>query len=130
MIRPQQKPFVDGLKLWADAICINQSDLVEKSKTVGRIHELYLTARSVTSRLGMGDEGRITTVEIIRDIVRQGTRAFMDADNWLRTPLLNANTLWNGTTILPALYNLMDLPSWRRLLVIQEISIAAPVGGI
>jgi hypothetical protein len=35
-----------------------QSDLEEKSKAVGRMHELYLTAQSVTSWFGMGDGER------------------------------------------------------------------------
>jgi hypothetical protein len=72
----------------------------------------------------------VAAVETIQDTVRQGTHAFTDADNLLRTPLLNANTLWYGTTILPALYNLMDQPYWRGLWVMQEISIAAAVGDI
>ncbi|OBT93614.2 hypothetical protein VE01_08081 [Pseudogymnoascus verrucosus] len=40
------------ITLWVDALCINQSDELEKSEQVGQMHEIYSRAASVLAWLG------------------------------------------------------------------------------
>jgi len=47
-----QKP----LAIWADAVCINQEDLLERSQQVQMMGEIYPTARNVIIWLGDGTE--------------------------------------------------------------------------
>ncbi|KAH7224386.1 uncharacterized protein BKA55DRAFT_545969 [Fusarium redolens] len=43
--------------LWVDAICINQSDVSERTHQVGMMREIYSTASRVLIYLGIGDAG-------------------------------------------------------------------------
>ncbi|KAH9203749.1 heterokaryon incompatibility protein-domain-containing protein, partial [Leptodontidium sp. 2 PMI_412] len=42
--------------LWADAICINQKNLAEKSAQVSRMHDVYTQAETVYIWLGTGKD--------------------------------------------------------------------------
>lgn len=52
------RPFgqSDPLLLWADAICINQQDIAERSKQVAIMRDIYASAAQVTIWLGEADE--------------------------------------------------------------------------
>ncbi|KAF2672779.1 hypothetical protein BT63DRAFT_420986 [Microthyrium microscopicum] len=52
-LEPTEKPLV----LWIDAICINQSDNVEKSHQVSQMKDIYSAATSVTVWLGPFADG-------------------------------------------------------------------------
>ncbi|KFA56397.1 hypothetical protein S40293_05043 [Stachybotrys chartarum IBT 40293] len=50
-------PPSEGLRtLWVDALCINQSDLDERSQQVSIMRDIYASARHVLIWLGEGDE--------------------------------------------------------------------------
>ncbi|KAH7111205.1 heterokaryon incompatibility protein-domain-containing protein [Dactylonectria macrodidyma] len=45
-----------ALTIWADAVCINQEDLLERSQQVQMMGDIYSSARNVVIRLGDGDK--------------------------------------------------------------------------
>lgn len=47
---------VEAVPLWVDAICINQSNLTERSEQVALMHKIYSQACNVLIWLGEGDE--------------------------------------------------------------------------
>lgn len=53
-LRHLRQGIVEPLTLWIDAICINQSDEVEKSEQVAHMRDIYLKADNVVTWLGHG----------------------------------------------------------------------------
>ena len=45
----------DTVNLWADALCINQNNVVERTAQVARMHDVYTQAKKVHIWLGKGD---------------------------------------------------------------------------
>ena len=58
--------------LWVDAICIDQSDTVEKNQQVSLMADIYRGAKRVLAWLGEGDNESIRTLEAIRDLAKSG----------------------------------------------------------
>ncbi|UPL03094.1 hypothetical protein LCI18_014028 [Fusarium solani-melongenae] len=50
------------LRVWADAICINQTDMEERSRQVLRMAAIYRSASAVLARPGDADEGDVDTL--------------------------------------------------------------------
>ncbi|KAF2461815.1 heterokaryon incompatibility, partial [Lineolata rhizophorae] len=112
--------FVNGLKLWANALCINQTDLDEKENAVSRMLSVYQIASSVTIWLGPGNTESATTVSTIQDFLAGRSDDWESASTEeYRTELFR---LYFATQILPAIIDLMDRAYWKRLWVMQEIS--------
>jgi hypothetical protein len=55
--------------VWVDALCINQSDVIEKKAQVSRMHEVYSEAQEVVVWLGEGNEETRKTFELLRSIL-------------------------------------------------------------
>ncbi|KAH7095991.1 heterokaryon incompatibility protein-domain-containing protein [Paraphoma chrysanthemicola] len=100
--------------LWADALCIDQQDDVEKSKQVDSMPNIYEAAKSVIVWLGDGFEGAEEAFIWLRDLwngPEEVTSSF-DRINALLSP-----------SIAIALERILALPWWRRVWVIQEITV-------
>ena len=54
--------------LWADQICINQADNLEKTKQVGLMGEIYQKASKVVAWLGLPDEKTASTFEFLKNL--------------------------------------------------------------
>lgn len=66
----------DGLALWVDAICINQSDLEERSAEVHKIGDIYARASGILSWLGKPDSRQL---HVALGGVRQVAKALADS---------------------------------------------------
>ncbi|CAJ2500007.1 Uu.00g028600.m01.CDS01 [Anthostomella pinea] len=62
-LRCKDKP----LRIWVDAICINQADLGEREHQVNLMGSIYSRARAVHIWLGEGECGSGPTLRVIRD---------------------------------------------------------------
>lgn len=51
----QLRSPTDTVNLWADALCINQSNIKERTAQVARMHDVYTQAKKVHIWLGKGD---------------------------------------------------------------------------
>lgn len=56
--------------LWADQICINQADDLEKTKQVGLMGEIYRKASKVVAWLGLPDEKTPSTFNFLKGLSR------------------------------------------------------------
>ncbi len=95
--------------LWADAVCINQGDFEERSSQVRLMRTIYSQARTVRVWLGPSHPGIDTMFAQIQ------LGAAIDR-------LLDSN---NGSS--EALRYIISRTWWRRLWVIQEVTLASNV---
>lgn len=113
--------------LWADAICINQVDLEERSRQVEMMAEIYKTADQVVVWLGKVDNAALTAIRLFNEIadnVEWATdsdlivsRDSAEHDHWadLELPLRFDDTEW------AAMKSFTSRPWFSRLWVWQEI---------
>ncbi|KIM93325.1 hypothetical protein OIDMADRAFT_74457, partial [Oidiodendron maius Zn] len=104
----------DGcVRLWADAICINQQDTEERSKQVLQMSYIYKRARKVvawTGLAGSGSDGAIVLIgNLAHALAQVDISLSRDTESW------------------SALSSFLDRPYWRRVWVIQEITVAGEV---
>lgn len=92
--------------LWADAICINQSDAEEKSLQVMRMNLIYRKATKVIVWLGTEDQDTDQAVQLVEHFSETDFPAGIDIQSLLM------------------LTSLFGRPYWKRVWIIQEISVA------
>ncbi|PQE32216.1 heterokaryon incompatibility protein [Rutstroemia sp. NJR-2017a WRK4] len=117
-------------RLWADAICINQADVIEKGKQVQMMREIYSSAELVFSWLGEGLETVASAFEIIGKIARETkdisdellySLRWMESHRDLCVDDLKSgleNKAWRSTRLL------LELPYWDRVWIFQEVVLA------
>lgn len=65
--------------IWADAVCINQQDLAERSAQVALMGKIYSLASQVTVWLGVADRSTKTAFDFIHDVA---SRVPEEVDDW------------------------------------------------
>lgn len=111
-------------RLWADAVCINQSDSSEKSQQVPLMKKIYTQAKQVLSWLGPATESTKTAFNTLRLLI-EGVSAAGDNklewmknhDNLCREPLSvpPPQSPWLKTM------NLLQCDYWHRVWIFQEL---------
>jgi hypothetical protein len=123
--------------IWADALCINQTDIAEKNEQVMRMGEIYSSASHVLSWLGCeNDEIRLgaQTIRTIADKLQaMGVQpiphdALVNIEDARRVETFLQNTpelCQKDTEIGPfknriwnAIHGVMDLTYWKRLRIL------------
>lgn len=89
------------LKLWVDAICINQNDVPERNQQVSKMRDIYSMASSVIVWLG--------------EATQNEELAFLQ---------LRYNLSVRYDTLTDALLELLNKPYWQRVWIIQEFVLA------
>ena len=124
-LRDEQKSRV----LWADAMCINQTDNVEKSHQVRSMDRIYRKARAVPVWLGKDkEEIAEDCFKLVRETVDHlaPQLELLEKDgitgvNWYLAPAVRIcedGVRWAN------LKTLMDLPWFSRVWVVQEVALA------
>lgn len=115
---------------WIDAVCINQSDMLERSSQVALMRVIYHRATQVIAWLGTEDRYTEKAFDLIETIFAKT----VSADNTFKA---DAGTIWNQQAMeklgLPrfpsseweALARLFERPYFRRLWVVQELVVSA-----
>ena len=128
-----------GFKIWADAICIDQSNLEERGQQVGRMRDIYSLARHVVIWLGVDANDSYLAMTAVKHL-----SARMSMENPLnglyrKSRSIDARPLfviWSTyknsmrKAVYRALYHLLTRPYWRRLWILQEVALggrASPV---
>ncbi|KAI0169098.1 HET-domain-containing protein [Hypoxylon sp. FL1284] len=108
----------DGMKLWADALCINQQDDVEKGKQVALMGEIYSSAADVVIWLGSRDPN----LRLVMDFLSSLSNCW-DAASTVELEETLTRVL---STTPPKIWQLFNdfvrLPYWKRTWVLQEIA--------
>jgi hypothetical protein len=107
------------LLVWADALCINQGELYERSYQVQRMGQIYSKARKVISWLGY-DGYRSESARVNRDSSGLYKRSGLSVDR-------NATShsfLYDNSRLAR---RLVKSAYWRRIWIIQEVSKASNV---
>ncbi|KAK3389708.1 heterokaryon incompatibility protein-domain-containing protein [Podospora didyma] len=116
------------VRLWVDALCINQDDLAERASQVLLMQQIYHNATEVCMWLGREDEFSSLTFQLL------GTLASLDTRRpGQQQELINPQAMQRmGVPVFPsedweALTRLLERPYFRRIWILQEM-IAASLG--
>ena len=121
--------------LWADAVCINQHDLQEKSAQVARMSSIFKSAHWVLAWLGESDEQSASIIATLKRIAwTTRRRASEDPSLDLTDPVRSFDTLLIEGSPLHNLITTVDFQSvvnflgqrawFRRRWVLQEAALA------
>ncbi|KAF2833421.1 hypothetical protein CC86DRAFT_9574 [Ophiobolus disseminans] len=120
----------DARTLWIDAICINQQDLVERSKQIKNMRDIYAYARRVIVWLGPSSEDSTLALRTLEHVGKQ--IEFTICDTFMPAPDCTETQWWDYEERLPlasgaleAVLNLIQRPYFERLWVKQEIQFSS-----
>jgi hypothetical protein len=126
----------EDVLLWADAVCINQSDNGEKNHQVRRIRDIYAGADLVRVHLGVAGDNSELVPSLIETlaIVDIGVRYDID-QNFPTVPQLRTAVIADDEGLLPPLKDppweairaILRRPWFRRVWVVQEFTVARDV---
>ncbi|KAK0738152.1 heterokaryon incompatibility protein-domain-containing protein [Schizothecium vesticola] len=119
-------------RLWADAICINQKDFVERASQVQRMGDLYRSAAVVLAWFGEDDSGETSLAfdTVTKVAIEAGRCADLGPEvfntlEWMqRYPELRDedgdgdNSAWTAVAVL------INNPYWSRVWIFQEVVLA------
>ena len=130
-------PDISSFRLWADAICINQSDLEERQQQVSAMRIIFHSARTVLAWLGIQDYG--LAFGAIRDIRKEAARLKSRGHDLANSRLdwLKAYTNLTGqqlgdkfhddsfyTATWQNIRDLLQASYWGRVWILQEAVLA------
>jgi hypothetical protein len=110
---------------WVDAVCIDQTNLVEKSNQVALMQRIYRSATSVTVFLGAAWEGCNLALDFFQAAADQPDHHYEPS---LEPHLSVAGHDANSSLLRQNLVRLLGLPWWRRSWTVQEYALARTVG--
>ena len=99
--------------IWADSICINQSDIEEKTQQVMLMIDIYRKAQSVNIWLGLSNEHSTIGMETLSFLASDAD--FNAAPPWKQYPPL---------LLSAGLRDIMLRPYFQRIWVVQEVTVA------
>jgi len=107
------------LCIWADGICINQTDVSERNKQVGLMRRIYSQCRSGVIYLGEEADGSEEIPGFLRRLVPGIVSDKGNNKNWHENPLLpdENDPDWK------ALHSLFERPWFLRVWIIQEFAL-------
>ncbi|ORY13402.1 heterokaryon incompatibility protein-domain-containing protein [Clohesyomyces aquaticus] len=110
--------------LWADALCINQSDITERDSQVRLMGQIYSKAEQTLVWLGPSDEDSAVAIDFV-SLINKGLGELNECPD-------DASLLFemNSSRDSPgwgALGNLLSRPWFQRVWVIQEVALSRDV---
>lgn len=131
VLRRFSEPDSCTLPLWIDAICINQTDVNERSSQVLMMSEIYSLCMKCLIWLGNGDASTNSTLRALEDIANNYSEYFYDDANTIGSIKhgheVRAEDLQVPMSELSRKYSIQDLflfyakPWFTRLWVLQEL---------
>ncbi|GKT45404.1 heterokaryon incompatibility protein 6, OR allele [Colletotrichum spaethianum] len=108
--------YIEGLKIWADAICINQKDMNERNLQVKRMRMIYGKALIVSIWLGEVPDKAIPDMAQLHELIVKSTDKEASSDV-LEVALADPEKM---ETIRRAIDVVVKKTYWTRVWVIQE----------
>ena len=115
-------PIRQGLRIWIDAVCINQEDICERNREVKRMRSIYKNACDVVVWLGKEEDDSSKAMEMIR-VLAKSCEDGSDLElkqRILQSPDTFGQGVWRG------LGQLLKRGYWDRVWIIQELSMGNP----
>ena len=112
-----------GVAIWADAICINQSDLNENNLQIPRIARIWEKAAVVICFVGEADEHSDVAMDLVKQLQEPFIRIGTDGQFQVGKPERIAPE--ELSCRCAALYLFLTRPYFRRAWVLQEIAVAS-----
>jgi Heterokaryon incompatibility protein (HET) len=109
------------VKIWVDAICINQNDPVERASEVQKMGLIFSKALSVRAWLGPASDEVSSHFPSARSFLSTvfESRELLDVSSKLIGEVAQAHSLWVVSR------SVFFEPYWERLWIMQEISLAS-----
>jgi hypothetical protein len=111
-----------GLKVWIDAICIQQTDQDEKIYEIRRMKSIYGGSLGVIVHLGPQREDTDLAVDSLKRIASQVYDRISEGKD--SPPLSRENTSESTRKLYISLVRLFCQPYWRRLWILQELAMS------
>ncbi|KAK1778457.1 heterokaryon incompatibility protein-domain-containing protein [Copromyces sp. CBS 386.78] len=122
---------LSSLRLWVDALCINQNDNTEKSQQVQKMGSIFSGAEQVIAWIGPAANDSDYAIDILNTQGAEFRLKYRDmwinrsAESLLTTRvLMMAEELKNDPLGQSAIVSLCDRPYWKRVWIIQELFLA------
>lgn len=107
-------PGIKRLKIWADALCINQADNEERNHQVQLMRSIYADSRLVITWLGEGADGSDYAFDCMNTLSKQYPSTEM---------LVEACDTVISVDFVKPLLRIAARKYWTRLWIIQEIAL-------
>ncbi len=111
----------ESMCLWVDALCINQSDVVERGRQVLRMGDIYRNASETICWLGREAEDSPLAFDLIRILSRTADDSASTQYEEALTRLYTASGNHKYNAHWKAYVLLFSRPYWQRIWIIQEI---------
>jgi Heterokaryon incompatibility protein (HET) len=110
-----------GIRLWIDAICINQTSNVEKASQVAKMHHIYRKAQGVYVWLGKEEHGSDKVMDAINDLEISPEPELSHTEMLLKILRIKSETpkLFDVSLFTP-LAALSNRSWFQRLWIVQE----------
>ena len=112
--------------LWADALCINQNDLAERSQQVQVMQTAYQSACVVFAWLGEAAGDSNFLMHVIETTGKGGSDPELDSQVGRQVPTSEGDPNHFDLRSREALSKLMARPYWERVWITQELATAGP----
>lgn len=124
MLRDEDR--LKGQKLWVDALCINQNDLIERGHQVKRMRNIFGGASKVIVWVGVASDGSYKVAELIRSLLSLIGYTTLKRSNLILGPFLQVmlSKMPPASSYWKAYFDFISRPYWRRLWIIQELAMA------
>jgi hypothetical protein len=116
--------FKSNVRLWVDALCIDQNNIAERGREVRRMRRIYGDSMGIIIDVGMQSEDS----DMAMDFIAQAAKNLLDGHDY-RSTFLNviAGETTDGESqelprALTALYNFFFRPYWSRMWIVQELA--------
>lgn len=109
----------NGTRLWVDSLCIDQTNITERSEEVKRMDEIYSKADRVVTYLGASDHYSDDVLQLMEGL-GNGIRSEQAAnllEHWFRTG--------SQSEFFHYLARLLSRDYWSRIWIMQEIALAS-----
>lgn len=111
--------------LWADAVCINQSDNQEKSRQIRLMRDVFGRASSVVAYLGVEADDSHLMPDLLRNIVNANYN--LGPGEWLLASAGESSLPDISDKCWGASRAFLSRPWFRRVWILQEVAVAAEV---
>lgn len=109
----------NGARIWVDSLCIDQSNVAERSEEVKRMDQIYSKADRVISYLGPSEDHSGDVLQVIEGLgnsIRSEQAANL-LRHWLRYDL--------DSEFFHYLARLLTRQYWSRIWIMQEVALAS-----